>query len=245
MNTSHESEDYRRSHLHKGADYDAALATAPFDRFMARQESRLLNALLDQYFPQGVPAYLDFACGTGRITAQVEPRAKQSYGVDVSEQMIAEARQKCRRTTFFVQDITHEPLQVRDLDLITSFRFFGNAQPVLRQEVLAAALSILRPGGYLLINNHRNSDSIRNLLLRLTGQPSEGELSHFKLRRLLHEAGFEIVKTWGVGTWIIRATLRSRTVLESPKAERFERITRLPFVAPISPDVIVLARRRA
>lgn len=244
MKTPEELKDYRNSHLVKGADYDTSLAGLPFDRYMARHEARLLSAILDQYFPDGVPAYLDFACGTGRITSQVEQSARQSYAVDVSEQMVSEARQKCQKTTFIVQDITRDPLQLRDLDLITSFRFFGNAQDTLRQEALTALRAILRPDGYLVVNNHRNSHSIRNLLLRLTGQPTDGELSHPKFRRLLTASGFDIVETRGIGMWVFRATLATPSFLESPKADLFERISRFPLVAPISPDVIFVARRR-
>jgi SAM-dependent methyltransferase len=147
MSVSQDSDDYRRSHLRKGADYEASLATAPFDRYMAKHESRLVAWFLDRYFPGGVPAYLDFACGTGRITTQVEPRAARSYAVDVSERMIAEARQKCQKTIFILQDITRQALQLANVDLVTSFRFFGNAQDALRQEALAALHAVLRPRG--------------------------------------------------------------------------------------------------
>ena len=39
-------------------------------------------------------------------------------------------------------------------DLVTSFRFFGNAQDELRSSALAAINRHLRPQGYLIINNH-------------------------------------------------------------------------------------------
>ena len=59
--------DYRHSHLHKGAEYDAALGSDPFDAFLAIRERALLLRLLDRLFPRGLSRYLDFACGTGRV----------------------------------------------------------------------------------------------------------------------------------------------------------------------------------
>ena len=244
MNASHDNDDYRSSHLRKGADYDEALETSPLNAYLARHEARLINVILNKHFAAGVPTYLDFACGTGRITALVESRARQSYAVDVSDSMVTLARQKCKATTFIVQDITREPLRVRDVDLVTSFRFFGNAQDALRAEALAVLRDALRPGGYLLVNNHRNRDSMRNLLLRLTGQPSDGELGHFRFRKLLRRTGFDIVETCGIGAWLVLSRLRTQPRLESPKAEWFERISQLPFLDSLSPDVLFLARRR-
>ena len=89
MQDADHADDYRRSHLQKGSDYDAALATTPFDRYMARQEARMAQAVVDRLFPKGVPRYLDFACGTGRIISLLEGRADKVYGVDVSPTMLA------------------------------------------------------------------------------------------------------------------------------------------------------------
>jgi len=103
------SPDYRHSHLHKGAEYDAALANDPIDAFLAVRERALLLRALERLFPQGLSRYLDFACGTGRITEIVAPFALRSYGVDVSETMLAQAPAKCPHTTFLLRDMTREP----------------------------------------------------------------------------------------------------------------------------------------
>ncbi len=237
--------DYRTSHLDRGTDYDSRLATAPFDRYMMRQEPAIVAALVDRLFPDGVPRYLDFACGTGRMTALVEPRARESYAVDVSESMIAKARLKCPRTRFFITDVTRNPPDLEPMDLVTAFRFFANAQGELRDAAADAVRMMLRPGGYLILNNHRNSWSIRNLLLRSVDQPSDGRLSHLALRRLLARHNFRILRTVGVGVWLVRAKVVRTEVLESRYARMLEPLSRLPVLAPICPDEVVLAQRVA
>ena len=88
------ADDYRASHLAKGGQYDASLAESPFDAYMSAWERKHLPNLLRRFYPAGPQRYLDFACGTGRITEQVAPLAKQSTGVDISPTMIEEARKK-------------------------------------------------------------------------------------------------------------------------------------------------------
>ena len=89
-----EQGDYRDSHASRGDSYDARLAGQPFDAYMARWEAWWLPRLVARLHPDGVPRYLDFACGTGRITGIVAPLARESVGVDVSESMLSRARAK-------------------------------------------------------------------------------------------------------------------------------------------------------
>ena len=64
--------DYRDSHLAKGDTYDASIAAQPFDAYMAQHEEAWLRDVIPRLMPRG-GRYLDFACGTGRITAIVAP----------------------------------------------------------------------------------------------------------------------------------------------------------------------------
>src|SRR6187455_222562 len=74
-------ESYRRSHLARGDAYDANLASSPFDDYLSRAEAHYLGRLLGTVLPARINRYLDFACGTGRITRQLESRADESFGV--------------------------------------------------------------------------------------------------------------------------------------------------------------------
>ena len=50
-----------------------------------------------RYFPAGVQSVLDLACGTGRLTAELSRRGYDMIGVDLSDEMLAEARDRAER----------------------------------------------------------------------------------------------------------------------------------------------------
>ncbi len=235
--------DYRQSHLQKGADYDENLAADPFSAYMTRLEGDILQNIFQTYFQGKVPRYLDFACGTGRILSRFENLADLSYGVDVSENMVEQARGKCAKTTFFLTDLTKERLDIPAVDLITAFRFFGNAQDELRANVLAALNRHLASGGLLVINNHRNPAAIQAVLNRLTGGSDSMDLTYWKLRRLLHRAGFRLERAYGIGWWLLRYGFNSHEILNSGISRLLEPISRLGMMAPICPDAVLVARK--
>jgi len=234
---------YRDSHLGKGADYDLALARDPFDAYMARRERETVLAMLARLQRGAVRRSLDFACGTGRITQLLEGIAEACFAVDVSESMVAEARRKCPRTQFFIQDIIEEPLPIAPVQLITAFRFFGNAEEGLRARALRAMHRALAPGGYLLLNDHENPWALRRLVRRLVGERTRGDLHHWKLRRLLRHAGFRVRQTVGIGLWIYRARLERPDVLNSRWADALELLSRIPLLDHFCPDAVILAQR--
>ena len=140
--------NYHESHTQKGADYDRDILEAGnFDTYMAQRETKVLRSVVPKLFPDGVPRYLDFACGTGRVTSVVEQLAQDSNGLDIPDSMLVEARQKCSKTTFISGDIIRESLDIAPVDLVTAFRFFGNAEDELRNSVLSKLSDLVKPGG--------------------------------------------------------------------------------------------------
>jgi SAM-dependent methyltransferase len=235
--------DYRTSHLQRGADYDRNLSSGNFDSYMADREREILSELVPRLYPRGIPRYLDFACGTGRITQILEPMAVRSFGVDVSQEMLQQAREKCPRSTFLLRDLTREEPPSEPFDLISAFRFFGNAQDELRRSALRAMNRMLGDGGHLLLNNHRNPRAIRNLLLRARGIDPGMDLSHAKLTRLLEEAGFRVVWTRGVGLWVVRDRDQRPEILASRTARRLEGVSRVRPLRAFCPDLVMLAQK--
>ena len=235
-------EDYRLSHLSRGGTYDATLAAAPFDAYMARAESRHLRRIVPTLFPSAPPRYLDFACGTGRITAAVAPLCAEATGVDISHDMLEQARRKCPTVRFMHADLTRSDVDLGSFDLVTAFRFFGNAQQSLRVAALDAIHRVLRPNGYLVINSHRNPHSLSALLHAATGGDGDMDLHYFKLRSLLRHCGFEVQQVLPIGAWMYRSKLLL-TEHEPARSERLERWFRFAMFAPIAPDAVVVARR--
>jgi SAM-dependent methyltransferase len=238
------ADDYRLSHLAKGGEYDSQLASQPFSIYMGSREQEILDRLIPSLFPNGIPRYLDFACGTGRISEVVRRYATESVGVDVSETMLAKARLRCPTMSFIRKDVTAEQLSLGQFDLITAFRFFGNAQDELRLSALRAIHTLLADDGYFILNNHRNPWSALALIGRFTGVDSPVELTALKLRRLLHGAGFRIVSSHGFGAWLVRNRLLEPRFLESSAGRLAERLSRLGLFLPWSPDAIIVARKQ-
>ena len=238
-----ETHDYRTSHLKKGEDYDRDLAVGDLNTYMALREREILTRVMPSLFPGGIPRYLDFACGTGRVTQTIAPLARESFGVDVSETMLEQARRKCPGTTFFVRDVTRDGPPVTGVDLVSAFRFFGNAQNELRVAVLRAINAMVADGGYFVLNNHRNPGSLTARLRRLRGTPETMDLTYPKIERLLADAGFRVEQVHGIALWVVRAKLEHPRVLFSRMARVMEPLSRLPLAYRVSPDMVIVARK--
>jgi SAM-dependent methyltransferase len=234
--------DYRHSHLAKGDTYDASIATQPFDAYMAKYEEEYLRDVIPRLVPGG-GRYLDFACGTGRITSIVAPLVTESVGVDISESMLSAARAKCPGTRFVCADIAQQPVDLGQFDLITSFRFFGNAEPDLRMAALRAITGLLRGGGHLVINSHRNPHGIGTLLQGVAGGTHDMDLTFWKIARMLREQGLRIEAVRPIGFWVMRARLRTDRALNGRGARIAERIFRHRLWAPFAPDCVLIARK--
>lgn len=93
---------------------------------------------------------LDFACGTGRVLSVLAPLVTSAVGVDISAQMAAVARTKCRSARIEVGDILAQPdlLGGETFDIISCFRFVLNAEPELRRNVLRRFAAIVAGTGW-------------------------------------------------------------------------------------------------
>jgi SAM-dependent methyltransferase len=236
-------DDYRRGHFDRGSVYEAALAADPFDAYMDTWERRRVTELLQRYMPGGVDRYLDFACGTGRLTSVIAPFARQVVGVDISATMVAEARRKLPQARFEVVDLTSNDLDLGSFDLVSSFRFFGNADQGLREAVFRELNRRMRDGAYLLVNNHRNPRALMHLAAKLRGSRNDLDLTSAKFTVGLAAAGFEIVTSRPIAVWQYRHALAARAGSRPEFEARMEGLLSASFLAPIAPDVVILARK--
>lgn len=197
---------YTDSHKYegKGAEYEQFHQTA-WQRFLWSREQEILLGILGKYFADRDVHLLDFACGTGRISTFLENRVKTSTGVDVSDSMLAIAREKLKRTQIIEADITAQNiLKPGKFNLITAFRFFLNAEPELRTAVLRALVEVLDEDGCLVFNNHRNWNCPWTKLVNAYHRwkkPKEmfNVMSIREMEKLVREAGLEIIELYPVG----------------------------------------------
>jgi len=202
-----------------------------------------VRRLLTVLFPDGIERYLDFACGTGRLTREIAPMARASVGVDISETMLENARAKVPGVEFIHADLTTSQLDLGEFDLISAFRFFGNADPELRVEALRVINQLQPIGSFLVTNNHRNPASLVHRISKLRGVSMELDLTPGLFSKLLAGAGYHVVKVVPIGAWMYRG--RSMHLAGTrPRLERaLERVFGHGVMARFAPDSVVLAQK--
>jgi SAM-dependent methyltransferase len=195
-----ETRDYSESHLGRGEDYDEGFAVLPLRSLMSTMEEAVIRELVAGTAARSV---LDFACGTGRI-AEIVVRAlpdARLVGVDIAESMLAVARERIPSGEWLRADVSDLDSVVASgsFDLVTAFRFFPNADPALRAAAVTALADTIRPGGFVLLNNHRNFWSSSYLARRLpSGAPAPGALNAQVVGPFL-DRGFSLVDRRSLG----------------------------------------------
>lgn len=92
---------------------------------------------------------LDVACGTGDMAVSLVERGCTVTGIDLSEEMLAIARQKAPIVTFMIADAEHLPFPDASFDAVTCA--FGVRNFVHLEQGLNEMLRVLKPGGQLVI----------------------------------------------------------------------------------------------
>jgi predicted TPR repeat methyltransferase len=216
-----------------------------YDDLVWQEEQKILAQEL-AWLKRRVPAprYLDFACGTGRIIAYLEDQLGESMGVDISDTMLAIAREKLQRSTLMRTDLTREDtLKGQQFDLITAFRFFLNAEPTLR----SAALKILAPKltseGVFVFNIHGNTWSFRLLMLmwyRLHGKHIS-HLSYWRVKALIASYNLKIIRFYGFG---VIPKIFYRFLPKAPLLFVDHLLAVIPFVKYFSYNLIFVCQHR-
>ncbi len=185
--------DYRDSHMGRGQDYHAIFTESPHTAKLWQMERSALDQAVQRFFPVEPPTHLDFACGTGRILHHLQPLVASSVGVDISASMLEVARKNSPSAQFIVGDLTQDDLlQGQSFDLITAFRFFPNAQPDLRSQVMSKLAELLTPRGIIVFNNHLNADSLYQSLLARTGRDPGHAMPMSEVDDLVASSGLQI-----------------------------------------------------
>ncbi len=198
--------DYSSSHTApgKGLAYDQEFNESRFLRYLWARERRLLRKLVQKEVVGRAPeptSYLDFACGTGRILVALEDLPSVAVGVDISDEMLSQARSRVNRSSLVLGDVLSNPQLVPDrYDIATSFRFFPNADPPLRRLAAEFLGRTIRPGGLLIVNNHQNAASLLCGLARVTGKRWPWtEAYNREIIDLLLAVGFRLEGSRGFG----------------------------------------------
>jgi len=218
--------DYSSSHLHAGEQYQARFNARPGRAAMWELEKPLIKDIFRSLAPHRA---LDFATGTGRIVAELEGILPdcEFHGIDISADMLEQARAKCKRVAFHEMDgrqaLAHFGKDA--FDVVSAFRFFPNADPALREDAADQIAGLTKQGGHVVLNNHRSFWSLSYLAMRAAGN-SDGSYGtpNAEILKLFLRRGFSCVRRYSLGVW--PQTDFRAFFLPWPVAIKFERANR-------------------
>jgi demethylmenaquinone methyltransferase/2-methoxy-6-polyprenyl-1,4-benzoquinol methylase len=121
------------------------------DRLWRRRAVRQLSTF---HFPLST---LDVACGTGDMVLALQEARCTVTGVDLSEEMLAIARQKAPAATYLIADAEQLPFEDGAFDAVTCA--FGVRNFVHLEQGLSEMLRVLKPGGKMVILELATPDS--------------------------------------------------------------------------------------
>jgi len=166
-------------------------------------------ALLDLLNPAAGEAILDLGCGTGHLTAQLAARGARVVGIDLSQEMIATARQH-------YPDLSFEIADARKLAYDQEFDgVLSNAVLHWVPEAAAVAAGVaraLKPGG--------------RFVAELGGRGNVARLLA-ALRHAARPLGIELADTWYFPSIAEYTRVLEEAGLEVTLANLFDRPTRL------------------
>ena len=100
---------------------------------------------------------LDVACGTGDMAVELLRQGCSVTGVDLSEEMMAIAKQKAPQAEYSLADVEHLPFEDATFDAVTCA--FGVRNFVHLEQGIKEMLRVLKPGGRMAILELATPDS--------------------------------------------------------------------------------------
>jgi SAM-dependent methyltransferase len=132
-----------------------ALEQNPYDRAVLGLYAELAHAAAAarDRSPRGVQAaqVVEVGCGPGRITAHLASLGLRTRGIDLSPQMVAEARRRHPELEFEVGSMTSLDLPEHALDGLVAWYSVIHVPPSRHRALYAGFHRALAPGGLLLL----------------------------------------------------------------------------------------------
>lgn len=125
------------------AEYDTNRFGNTYGQYIDRQEKKIVGKLLQN---NKKDATLDLACGTGRFLEFAK------YGVDISPQMLLEARKKYADCELFEGSALNTPFKSELFETILSFHFVMHLNTDTTIQLMKEAHRLLKKGGKLIVD---------------------------------------------------------------------------------------------
>lgn len=159
----------------------------PFDRELLRRFAKATG---------GRGAVCDLGCGPGHVARFLRDAGADVFGLDLSPQMIAQARALNPDVEYRQGNMLELPLPDGALAGIAAFYSIVNLPAAWHDQVFREMERVLVPGGLLLLAFHRGDEVVRPA--EMWGQPVSMEFFYFDtaaIEQKLRVAGFAVEET--------------------------------------------------
>jgi SAM-dependent methyltransferase len=177
-------ESYNRLAEQYAARLFKELANKPLDR-------ELLDRFASQTHQRG--KVCDMGCGPGQIARYLRDAGADVFGLDLSPQMLEQARKLNPDVPFYQGDMTALNLEGGSLAGIAAFYAIVNLPERTLPSVFQEFHRVLQPGGLLLLSFHTGDEVLQ--VRELWGEPIAMDFFFFQptaIRGRLEAAGFGI-----------------------------------------------------
>ena len=176
--------------------YDAFTADVHYARWADYLEKHFARSRLP------IRTVLDLACGTGSLTRVLAERGYEMIGADLSQEMLAQAAEKCRGAGPIEPIFLHQAMEELDLygTIDACVCCLDSINYVTSPKKLARAFrrvhTFLMPGGLFLFDIN-TPQKLRGLDGQMFLDESEYAYEPAELEELLRQAGFRQIRQYG------------------------------------------------
>lgn len=151
---------------------------------------------------------LEIGCGIGRMLKPLAKRFRKAYGVDISPEMIRQAKERLRGLknvkVWANNGRDLRPLRARKIDLAISFIVFQHIpDPEIIRCYIRDVLRVLKPGGLFKFQVWGREDTPEATMEEAQREKSSwfgARFTEAEIRQITADAGFEILSTYVVHT---------------------------------------------
>jgi SAM-dependent methyltransferase len=178
--------------------YDAVAHEYAVRYFHELDHKPLDRALLDRLVVDvgALGPICDLGCGPGEVAYYLQSRGVETVGVDLSPNMVAEARRRCPGLPFVVGNFLALEFSEAFFGGIAAFYSLIHLPRGRVGEALEECRRVLKPGGFLLIGCHVGPGVVH--LDEWWGRPVALDFCMFttdEMETRVREAGLDIVQT--------------------------------------------------